>query len=156
MANIQQSVNSVLTTSAALKALGEKRELKKAEEEKRKQEEEIKKQKEQHEKEIKRGKDYIDALLGQKTTGKIDPTEEVEKTKEKVVGKRSITDYNAIEEFNSAEESARSFLDEMETNSKFKKGMMSAKNLYKGTTYSLNSFEEEYINRKSDGGNKQW
>ena len=29
MANIQQSVNSVLTTSAALKALGEKRELKK-------------------------------------------------------------------------------------------------------------------------------
>ena len=149
MANIQQSVNSVLTTSAALKALGEKRELKKAEEE-------IKKQKEQHEKEIKRGKDYIDALLGQKTTGKIDPTEEVEKTKEKVVGKRSITDYNAIKEFNSDEESARSFLDEMETNSKFKKGMMSAKNLYKDTTYSLNSFEEEYINRKSDGGNKQW
>ena len=156
MSNIQQSVNSVLTTSAALKALGEKRELKRAEEEERKKEEEIKRQKEQHEAEVKRSKDYIDALLGQKTTGKIDPKEEVEKTKEKVVGKRSITDYNAIEELNLAEESARSFLDEMETNSKFKKGMMSAKNLYRDTTDSLNSFEEEYINRKSDGGNKQW
>ena len=149
MSNIQQSVNSILTTGAALKALGEKRELKRAEEE-------IKRQKKQHEEEIKRSKDYIDALLGQKTTGKIDPTEEVKKTNEKVVGKRSITDYNANEEFNLAEESARSFLDEMETNSKFKKGMMSAKNLYKDTTDSLNSFEEEYINRKSDGGNKQW
>ena len=149
MSNIQQSVNSILTTGAALKALGEKRELKRAEEE-------TKRQKKQHEEEIKRSKDYIDALLGQKTTGKIDPTEEVKKTNEKVVGKRSITDYNANEEFNLAEESARSFLDEMETNSKFKKGMMSAKNLYKDTTDSLNSFEEEYINRKSDGGNKQW
>ena len=39
MANIQQSVNSVLTTSAALKALGEKRELKKEKEEKLKLEE---------------------------------------------------------------------------------------------------------------------
>ena len=147
MSNIQQSVNSILTTGAALKALGEKRELKRAEEE-------IKRQKKQHEEEIKRSKDYIDALLGQKTTGKIDPTEEVKKTNEKVVGKRSITDYNANEEFNLAEESARSFLDEMETNSKFKKGMMSAKNLYKDTTDSLNSFEEEYINRKSNGGIK--
>ena len=149
MSNIQQSVNSLLTTGAALKALGEKKELKRAEEE-------AKKQKKQHEEETKRSKDYIDALLGQKTTGTIDPTEEVKETNEKVVGIRSITDYNANEEFNLAEESARSFLDEMETNSKFKKGMMSAKNLYKDTTDSLNSFEEEYINRKSDGGNKQW
>ena len=134
MANIQQSVNSVLTTTAALKALGEKRELKIAEEEKRKQEEEIKKQKKQHEEEIKRSKDYIDALLGQKTTGKIDPTEEVEKTKEKVVGKRSITDYNVNEEFNLAEESARSFFNE--------------------SLGSFDSFMEEYNNRKSNGGNK--
>lgn len=154
MSNIQQSVNSILTTGAALKALGEKRELKRAEEEKRKQEEEIQRQKKQHEEELKRSKDYIDALLGQKTTGEIDPKEEVEKTKEKVIGIRSVADYNANEEFNLAEESARSFLDEMETNSKFKKGMMSAKNLYKDTTDSLNSFEEEYINRKSNGGIK--
>lgn len=134
MSNIQQSVNSVLTTSAALKALGEKRELKRAEEEKRKQEEEIKKQKEQHEEEIKRSKDYIDALLGQKTTGKIDTTEEVEKTKKNIVGKRSITDYNVNEEFNLAEESARSLLDE--------------------SFGSFNSFMGEYNNRKSNGGNK--
>ena len=134
MSNIQQSVNSILTTGAALKALGEKRELKIAEEEKRKKEEELKKQKEQHEEEIKRSKDYIDALLGQKTTGKIDPTEEVKKTNEKVVGKRSITDYNANEEFNLAEESARSFLDE--------------------SLGSLDSFMEEYNNRKSNGGIK--
>ena len=134
MSNIQQSVNSILTTGAALKALGEKRELKRAEEEKRKQEEELKKQKEQHGEEIKRSKDYIDALLGQKTTGKIDPTEEVEKTKAKVVGKRSITDYNMNEEFNLAEESARSFLDE--------------------SLGSLDSFTKEYNNRKSNGGIK--
>lgn len=145
MSNIQQSVNSILTTGAALKALGEKRELKKAEEEKaeakkkaeeerRKAEEELRKQKEEHEKEIKRGKDYIDALLGQKTTGKIDPTEEVEKTKEKVVSKRIIKDYNVNEEFNLAEESARSFLDE--------------------SLGSFDSFMGEYNNRKSNGGNK--
>ena len=134
MSNIQQSVNSILTTGAALKALGEKRELKIAEEEKRKKEEELKKQKEQHEEEIKRSKDYIDALLGQKTTGKIDPTEEVEKTKTKVVGKRSITNYNMNEEFGLAEESARSFLDE--------------------SLGSLDSFMEEYNNRKSNGGIK--
>lgn len=134
MSNIQQSVNSILTTGAALKALGEKRELKRAEEEKRKQEEEIKRQKKQYEEEKKRSKDYIDALLGQKTTGKIDPTEEVEKTNEKVVGKRSITDYNVNEEFNLAEESARSFLNE--------------------SLGSFDSFMKEYNNRKSNGGNE--
>ena len=127
MSNIQQSVNSILTTGAALKALGEKRELKRAEEE-------IKRQKKQHEEEIKRSKDYIDALLGQKTTGKIDPTEEVKKTNEKVVGKRSITDYNVNEEFNAAEESARSLLYE--------------------SLGSYDSFMGEYNNRKSNGGNK--
>ena len=55
MSNIQQSVNSILTTGAALKALGEKRELKRAEEE-------IKKQKKQHEEEIKRSKENIEEL----------------------------------------------------------------------------------------------
>ena len=137
MPNIQQSVNSILTTGAALKALGEKRELKKAEEEKRKQkeeyEEEIRKQNEEHEKEIKRSKDYIDSLLGQKTTGKIDPTEEVKKTESKVAGSRDIKKY-VNEEFNLAEESARSFLDE--------------------SLGSLDSFTKEYNNRKSNGGNK--
>ena len=138
MSNIQQSVNSILTTGAALKALGEKRELKKAEEEKaeakKKAEEELRKQKEEHEKEIKRSKDYIDALLGQKTTGKIDPTEEVKKTESQVVSTRNIKKYNVNEEFNSAEESARSLLDE--------------------SLGSLSSFTEEYNNRKLDGGNK--
>ena len=126
MSNIQQSVNSILTTGAALKALGEKRELKEAEEEKRKQ-------KEEHEKQIKRSKDYIDALLGQKTTGKIDPTEEVKETESKVAGYRVIKNY-VNEEFNLAEESARSFLDE--------------------SLGSLDSFTKEYNNRKSNGGNK--
>ena len=138
MSNIQQSVNSILTTGAALKALGEKRELKKAEEEKaeakKKAEEERRKQKEEHEKEIKRSKDYIDALLGQKTTGKIDPTEEVKKTESKVVDTRNITNYNVNEEFNLAEESARSLLDE--------------------SLGSFDSFMGEYNNRKSNGGNK--
>ena len=138
MSNIQQSVNSILTTGAALKALGEKRELKKAEEEKaeakKKAEEELRKQKEEHEKEIKRSKDYIDALLGQKTTGKIDPTEEVKNTEEKVVSTRNIKKYNVNEEFNSAEESARSLLDE--------------------SLGSFDSFMGEYNNRKSNGGNK--
>lgn len=138
MSNIQQSVNSILTTGAALKALGEKRELKKAEEEKaeakRKAEEELRKQKEEHEKEIKRSKDYIDALLGQKTTGKIDPTEEVKNTEEKVVSTRNIKKYNVNEEFNSAEESARSLLDE--------------------SLGSFDSFMGEYNNRKSNGGIK--
>ena len=127
MSNIQQSVNSILTTGAALKALGEKRELKRAEEEQRKQ-------KEEHEKEIKRSKDYIDALLNQKTTGKIDPTEEVKKIENITVGKRSITNYNVNEEFNTAEESARSLLDE--------------------SLGSFDSFMGEYNNRKSNGGNK--
>ena len=138
MSNIQQSVNSILTTGAALKALGEKREIKKAEEEKaeakRKAEEELRKQKEEHEKEIKRSKDYIDALLGQKTTGKIDPTEEVKNTEEKVVSTRNIKKYNVNEEFNSAEESARSLLDE--------------------SLGSFDSFMGEYNNRKSNGGIK--
>ena len=137
MSNIQQSVNSILTTGAALKALGEKRELKKAEEEKaeakKKAEEELRKQKEEHEKKIKRSKDYIDALLGQKTTGKIDTTEEVKETESKVVNVRNIKKYNVNEEFNSAEESARSLLDE--------------------SLGSLDSFTTEYNNRKSNGGN---
>lgn len=93
MANIQQSVNSALTTSAALKALGEKREV-------RKKEEELLNQKLTHEKEIAQNRKYIDALQGKATIPEL------------AQSVRNVANYNVNEEFAIAEESARNFLNE--------------------------------------------
>lgn len=128
MSNIQQSVNSILTTGAALKALGEKRELKRAEEEKLKLEEEKRKQKEDYDKKMKENQNYINALVGQKLQGKINPTAELKNTTRKVI------DGNFNEEFINAEISAAEFL--------------------RDTYNSEVSFNKFHEYRKSNGGNE--
>ena len=128
MSNIQQSVNSILTTGAALKALGEKREVKKEKEEKLKLEEEKRKQKEDYDKKMKENQNYINVLVGQKLKGKINTTDELEKTTRKVV------DGNFNEEFIDAEISAAEFL--------------------RDTYNSEVSFNKFHEYRKSNGGNE--
>lgn len=127
MPNIQESLNSILTTGGALKALGEKKELRKVEEEKRKAEEEKRKQKEDYDKKMKENQNYINTLIGQKLKGKINPTDELKKTTRKVID----NDFN--QQFIDAE--------------------ISAAEILRDTYNSEVSFNKFYEYRKSNGGN---
>lgn len=124
MSNIQESVNSILTTGGTLKALGEKNELRKSQAEKLeleknllrqqiKHQEDIENREAQHKSEININKAYIDALKEQSKLGK-------------------------REDFNP----------------KFDKAEKSAYKLYKYSNDSLESFMAEYEDRSIYGGNK--
>lgn len=128
MPNIQESLNSILTTSGALKALGEKKELRKAEEEKRKVEEEKRKAEEEHKKKMKENQNYINTLVGQKLKGKINPTDELKKTT------RNVVNNNFNTEFIDAE--------------------ISAAEMLRDTYNSETSFQNFKKYRESNGGNK--
>ena len=131
MSNIQQSVNSLLTTGAALKTLNQDEEIRKAKAEKLDLEKQLLKEQIKNAKNAKISEAYIDVLKN--------PMKAQENNDFKTL--RTAKDLYA-NSYNS--------------NPEFAKGMKSAKDLYANSYNSLNSFEEEYINRKSDGGNKQW
>lgn len=116
MTNIQESLNSILTTGGALKTLGEKKELRKAEEERRKLEEEYKQQQLDYQKKL------------------VERQEREDKFNEEF--------YKKLEQYRG--------------NKYFKKGLKSAHDLYSDMRKSFYSFEDEYTERKSDGGNNQW
>lgn len=128
MPNIQESLNSILTTGGALKALGEKKELRKVEEEKRKAEEEKRKQKEDYDKKMKENQNYINTLVGQKLKGKINPTDELKKTTRKVID----NDFN------------KQFID----------AEISAAELLRDTYNSETSFNKFHEYRQTNGGNE--
>lgn len=128
MSNIQESLNSILTTGGALKALGEKKELRKIEEEKRKIEEEKIKAEEEHKKKMKENQEYITSLVGQKLKNNIDSKEEVKKTT------RNVVDNNFNPEFIDAE--------------------ISAAEMLRDTYNSETSFQNFKNYRESNGGNK--
>ena len=126
MSNIQQSVNSLLTTGAALKTLNQDEEIRKAKAEKLDLEKQLLKEQIKNAKNTKIGEAYIDALKNPMKAPESNYLKTVRPTKDLTAN----------------------------SNSEFAKGMKSANDLYANSYDSLDSFMKEYNNRKSNGGIK--
>ena len=142
MSNIQQSLNSVLTTGAALKTLNQDNEIRKAKAEKLDLEKELLKEQIKNVKNAKINEAYIDVI---KNPMKVPETK----------------DFKALRPKKDLYKSDKSIRPEKDlytntynSNPQFAKSMKSAKNLYANSYNSLYSFIGEYNNRKSNGGNK--
>ena len=135
MSNIQESVNSLLTTTATLQALGEKKELRKSQAEKLELEKNLLKQQIEYQENMKKKELENQANLEKK---------EIKHKSELGINKAYI---NALNE--------TSKLSENEIiNPKFSKAQKSAYKLYKYSNDSLESFMAEYEDRSIYGGNK--
>lgn len=122
MPNIQQSVNSVLTTGATLKTLSQGNEIRKSNAELIELKKELLKQQIENTKNTKISGAYVDILKNPMKVQEIKPEKDL---------------YN-----------------NPNSNLEFAKSMKSANDFYNYSYNSLNSFMEEYDDRKSNGGNE--
>ena len=135
MSNIQESVNSILTTGGTLKALGEKNELRKSQAEKLELEKNLLRQKIEYQENMK--------------NQKLKHQEDIENREAKHKSEININEayIDALKE--------QSKLGKKEiVNPKFDKAENSAYKLYKYSNDSLESFMAEYEDRSIYGGNK--
>ena len=142
MSNIQQSVNSVLTTGAALKTFSEEKELKKSQAEKLDLEKQLLKEQIERIKNLKINEAYIDALKDPVKVPNTNDFKSLRPEKDLYKSDKSIRPEKYL------------YANTYNSNTEFDKGMKSAKDLYADTYNSLDSFMEEYNNRKSNGGIK--
>ena len=149
MSNIQQSVNSLLTTGAALKTLNQDEEIRKAKAEKLDLEKQLLKEQIKNVKNTKISEAYTDVLKNPMKAPESNDFKTLRTAKDLYANPNSKSD----ETLRTAKDL---YANSYNSNPEFAKGMKSAKDLYANSYNSLNSFEEEYVNRKSDGGNKQW
>lgn len=146
MSNIQESVNSILTTGATLKTLGEKKELRKSQAEKLELEKNLLRQKIEYQENIKKKELENKANLEKK---ELENKENLEKKETKHKSELAINKayIDALNE--------QSKLGKYENiNPKFSKAQKSAYKLYKYSNDSLESFMAEYEDRSIYGGNK--
>lgn len=141
MSNIQQSLNSVLTTGAALKTLNQDNEIRKSKEEKLKLEKELLKQQIENAKNTKISEAYVDVLKNPM---------KVQETKDLKTLRLAKDLYKSDKSIRPAKDL---YTNTYNSNPEFAKSMKSAKYLYYNSYNSLNSFTTEYNNRKSNGGN---
>ena len=142
MSNIQQSVNSLLTTGAALKTLNQDNEIRKAKAEKLNLETQLLKQQIENAKNTKLSEAYIDTLKN--------PTK-VPETKDLKTLRPAKDLYKSDKSIRPAKDL---YTNTYNSNPEFAKSMKSANYLYANSRNSLYSFTEEYNNRKSNGGNE--
>ena len=142
MSNIQQSVNSVLTTGAALKTISEEKELKKSQAEKLDLEKQLLKQQIENMKNAKINEAYVDVLKNPMKVQEIKDLKSIKSAKDLYKSDKSIEPAKDL------------YTNKYNSNPEFAKSMKSAKDLYANSYDSLYSFMEEYNNRKSNGGNE--
>lgn len=136
MSNIQQSVNSVLTTGAALKTFSEEKELKKSQAEKLDLEKQLLKEQIERIKNSKISEAYVDVLKNQiKVSETLRPEKDLYANQKSNKGLRPEKDLYA------------------NSNPEFNKGLKSASELYASSMNSLESFKTEYVTRRTYGGN---
>lgn len=155
MSNIQQSVNSVLTTGAALKTLNQDNEIRKSKAEKLELEKELLKQQIESAKNTKISAAYVDVL---KNPIKVQEIKDLKTLRPEKDLYKSDKPLRPEKDLNKSDKSLRPetdlYTNSYNSNPEFAKSMKSAFDLYANSYNSLNSFMEEYNNRKSNGGNE--
>ena len=147
MSNIQQSVNSLLTTGAALKTLNQDEEIRKAKAEKLDLEKQLLKEQIKNAKNTKISEAYIDTLKNPMKAPESNYLKTLRPTKDLTANSNSKSD----ETLRTANDL---YANSYNSNPEFAKGMKSANDLYANSYNSLDSFMKEYNNRKSNGGIK--
>ena len=146
MSNIQQSVNSVLTTGAALKTLNQDNEIRKSKAEMLDLQKQLLRQQIENAKNAKLSEAYIDVLKNPtklpeaKDLKTLRPEKDLYKSDKSTRPEKDLYTNTYSNTYNS--------------NPEFAKSMKSANDLYANSSNSLYSFMEEYNNRKSNGGNE--
>ena len=146
MSNIQQSVNSLLTTGAALKTLNQDEEIRKAKAEKLDLEKQLLKEQIKNAKNTKISEAYTDALKNTIKVQKSNDFKTLRTAKDLYANNNSKSD-------KTLRTAKDLYANSYNSNPEFAKSMKSAMDLYNNSYNSLDSFMEEYNNRKSNGGN---
>ena len=159
MSNIQQSVNSVLTTGAALKTLNQDNEIRKSKAEKLDLEKQLLKQQIENMKNAKINEAYVDVLKNPTKVSEnkdfkiIRPEKDLYKSDKSIIPENDL--YKSDKSIRPKKDLyTNPYSNTYNSNPEFTKSMKSAKDLYTNSYNSLYSFTEEYNNRKSNGGNK--
>ena len=164
MSNIQLSVNSLLTTGAALKTLNQDEEIRKAKAEKLDLEKQLLQEQIKNAKNAKISEAYTGVLKNPMKELESIGSKTLRTTKDLCTNPNSKSLRTAKDSYanpnSKSDETLRTakylYASSYNFNPEFAKSMKSANDLYNNSYNSLNSFIEEYNNRKSDGGNKQW
>ena len=159
MSNIQQSVNSVLTTGAALKTLNQENEIRKAKAEKLDLEKELLRQQIENMKNAKINEEYVDVL---KNPMKVSETKDLKTLRPEKELYKSDKSIRHEKELYKSDKSIRPkkdlyanpYSNTYNSNTEFAKSMKSAMDLRANSYNSLYSFMEEYEYRSIYGGNK--
>ena len=159
MSNIQQSVNSLLTTGAALKTLNQDNEIRKSKQEKLDLEKELLKQQIENAKNAKINEAYVDVLKNPKKVQEPKDFKTLRPEKALYKSDKSIRHEKDLYKSDKSIRPEKDLYDNpyantYNSNPEFAKSMKSAMDLYANSYNSLDSFMKEYNNRKSNGGNK--